>query len=396
MAKRKAGGDSRTLLTPDAGGRLVALSNDTSGRRVWRKRILPEGEINYKGRRIRFDRPYLTSLAQAFDAKALDQTPLQFAGADNAHTNDVERTRGEVLRMSLAGPDDTDGPGLYADFVMHSKRGEKVIKQNPRLGVSCSIEEGRKRVDGAGFPRVVRHVLATLDPRVVKLGDWRPVTLANESGGRVINLTGARFKEIPVAKSGGKRKQAVADDLELSEGDAEAAVAAALAEADAEPDNDDTGGKAVAKSKSKAKGGKAKGGGKGKAAKLSNAKGGRRLSLAARVDDLSLAHEQTQIDLAESRWETLRSQLAGDVPKVILDLAARVMSSVDASVELSNSGGTETVDLAAVVGEILAEVAAMDGTIDLSDPDGLGDDPADGRQSKVQGYLDDWAARSGS
>lgn len=400
---RKGGGRERILLTPDTDGTFVSLSNpDKSGRTVWRKRILPEGEINYEGERVVFDRPYLKSLASSFDAKALDQTAFQLAPANNAHTMDPERTRGEVVGMGLATPDDVDGPGLYANFVMHTKKADRLLARNPRLGVSCQIREGIRRVDGARFPRAVRHVLGTLDPRVVQLGQWRAVSLSNDDDGRVIDLTGARFEEISVAKSGGKRKAAADDDLQLTEADAEAAIAAALSNVD--PDDiaaggkgkgtEKPGGKRMAKA---AKGRKARRTGKaGKGVKLSNADDGGMLSLAARVTDLSLAHEQTQIDLAESRWETLRGQLVGRVPKAILDLAAPVMSSASGTVlELSNADGDETVDAVRLIGEILAEVADSSG-MDLSEPDGISDDPSDQEGQQVAAVLDEWRERSGS
>jgi hypothetical protein len=86
-----------TVLIPFDRSSAIDLSN-----RLWRKRLLPVGEVSYKGRMLKFSLPYLQRLAEAFHARAYGQVPLQLAGADNSHTNDPERFAGEVLDAEAA------------------------------------------------------------------------------------------------------------------------------------------------------------------------------------------------------------------------------------------------------------------------------------------------------
>jgi hypothetical protein len=151
----------------------------------WRKRLLPVGTIDYKGREIKFGRDYLEGLAQAFADRAYDQVPFQLADAENKHTNDVERFGGQVTDMSVE-PD-----GLYIEL-QPTERAAKVLRDNPNLGVSARIVEGYGRSDGKFFPKAVQHVLATLDPRIPGLGGWSAVEAANDVA-VTIDLSGAQF-----------------------------------------------------------------------------------------------------------------------------------------------------------------------------------------------------------
>jgi len=156
------------ILTPFTGA-----DARPSGTR-WRKKLLPIGEISYKGRTLKFDRPYLTGLVDAFRSRAYDQVPFQLADAANTHTNDPERTAGQITGMTL----DTDG--LYIE-VQPSARGQEVLTTNPGLGVSARIVEGYDRSDGKFFPRAIQHVLGTLDPRIPGMGGWSAVEAANDA-----------------------------------------------------------------------------------------------------------------------------------------------------------------------------------------------------------------------
>jgi hypothetical protein len=160
---------SLAVLTPYVASE-AALSN--GGR--WRKKLLPVGEINYKGRVLKFTRDYLAGLVDAFRKQAYDQVPFQLADAKNTHTNDPERTRGQITDMILQ-PD-----GLWIELDA-SERGGQVLKDNPRLGVSARIVEGYDRSDGKFFPRAVQHVLGTLDPRIPGMGGWQAVEAANDA-----------------------------------------------------------------------------------------------------------------------------------------------------------------------------------------------------------------------
>lgn len=170
------------VLTPWARSQAIEL-----GGNAWLKQVLPVGEINYKGRVLRFTRDYLARLKDAFDARAYDQVPLQLADAHNTHTNDPERTRGEITGMEVR--DD----GLYVR-VQTTPEGSKVIEGNPRLGVSARIVEGYDRSDGKFFPAAIQHVLGTLDPRIPGLGPWQAIEASNDDV-QVIDLSGELFTE---------------------------------------------------------------------------------------------------------------------------------------------------------------------------------------------------------
>lgn len=150
--------------------------------RLWRKQLLPLGEIDYKGRKIKFDRAYLASLARSFTASAYDQVPFQLADSANTHTNDPERFRGDIRGVELTA----DGLDLILE---PTEAGEKVLRDNPRLGVSARIVEAYQRADGKFFPAAIQHVLGTLDPRIPGMRPWQAVEAANEDDGDVWDLT---------------------------------------------------------------------------------------------------------------------------------------------------------------------------------------------------------------
>lgn len=142
------------------------------GGRLW-KRLLPVGEIAYKGRTLKFTKDYLSGLVDAFKQRAYDQVPFQLADAANTHTNDPERTRGQITDMKLRD----DGLWVGMD---PTPEGRAVLTSNPGLGVSARIVEGYDRSDGKFFPRAIQHVLGTLDPRIPGLGGWQAVEAAND------------------------------------------------------------------------------------------------------------------------------------------------------------------------------------------------------------------------
>jgi hypothetical protein len=169
------------VLTPFSASEAVELAAQT-----WRKRLLPIGSIDYRGRTLRFTKDYLASLAAAFQNRAYDQVALQLADTENRHTNDPERFRGEVTGMELG--DD----GLYVT-VHTTEAGSKVLEDNPRLGVSARIVEDYARSDGKHFPAAVQHILATLDPRIPGLGAWEAIEAASPVPDEVIDLSASTF-----------------------------------------------------------------------------------------------------------------------------------------------------------------------------------------------------------
>ena len=169
------------VLTPFTTAEAVELGN-----RLWRKQVLPIGDVEYKGRLLHFTKDYLGQLVAAFKSRAYDQVPFQMATDDNAHSNDPERTRGEVTGMELL--DD----GLYITAQV-TPRGEKVLRENPKLGVSARIVEDYARSDGQRYPAAIQHVLGTLDPRIPGLGAWQAIEAATPAPDEVIDLSASQF-----------------------------------------------------------------------------------------------------------------------------------------------------------------------------------------------------------
>jgi hypothetical protein len=154
--------------------------------RMWRKKVLPLGDVEYQGRTLHFGHDYLSTLVNSFRSGAYDQVSFQLADAKNAHTNDPERHRGTITGLEL-GED-----GLYATAQV-TEAGERVLAENPMLGVSARIVEHYNRSDGKYFPAAIQHILGTLDPRVPGLGAWSPVDMSNSGGQVIIDLSNAAW-----------------------------------------------------------------------------------------------------------------------------------------------------------------------------------------------------------
>jgi hypothetical protein len=191
------------VLTPFTAGQAVELSN-----RTWIKKVLPVGEIDYKGRVLRFTKDYLAGLVRAFQDRAYDQVPFQLADAHNTHTNDPERYRGEIRDMLLRD----DGLWVVAEV---TPEGEQVLTANPRLGVSARIVEGYDRADGKFFNAAIQHVLGTLDPRIPNLGPWQAIEAANPVD-EVLDLSNLYFAGEQPDPSPAGEPSGRTDDMNLS------------------------------------------------------------------------------------------------------------------------------------------------------------------------------------
>lgn len=173
------GSKLRTVLAPELTSPVVELADpDGGGLPLFRKRILPLGPIEYPlsdgtTRTVRFDRAYHQRLIDSFRAGAYDQVPLQLADAENRHNMLLERQAGVVVDVGQEQPG--EDPGLYATVRPLGKKGVKLLRRNPDIGVSAQIKENLQTVHGDRYPAAIRHILATLDPRVRKLGDRKSV-----------------------------------------------------------------------------------------------------------------------------------------------------------------------------------------------------------------------------
>jgi hypothetical protein len=169
-----------SLLTPYDRGKARQ-----SGATLWRKQLLPVGTISYKGRVINFTREYLAGLVKAFNDRAYDAVPLQFADEDNKHTEKPEHRRGTVRDLELTD----DGLDI---IVAAGADASAYLTEYPDLGISAKIVEDYERADGKFFPAAIKHVLGTLDPRLTGMRQWQAIDAANDDG-EVIDLTGAEY-----------------------------------------------------------------------------------------------------------------------------------------------------------------------------------------------------------
>lgn len=168
------------VLTPFVRGRAIELGNQ-----LWRKKILPVGDVEYNGRMLHFTKDYNDALAQAYAQRAYDQVSFQLADGKNTHTNDPERHRGEIVSMT------SENDGIWVTL-RPTEEGHKVLKDNPKLGVSARIVEGYSRSDGQFYPAAIQHVLGTLDPRIPGLGEWQAIEAASQPA-VTIDLSTAHF-----------------------------------------------------------------------------------------------------------------------------------------------------------------------------------------------------------
>jgi hypothetical protein len=185
------------VLTPFTSADAVELGN-----RLWRRQILPVGDVHYKGRVLKFTKDYLGKLARAFRDGAYAQVPFQLADHENRHTNDPERTRGEITDMEVRD----DGLWVTAEL---SERGDALLRENPKLGVSARIVEGYDRADGKFFPAAVQHVLGTLDPRISWMGGaWQAIEAASPEPESVLDLSAEQFTDLAAPQGKAARKAA--------------------------------------------------------------------------------------------------------------------------------------------------------------------------------------------
>lgn len=372
--------DTKAFLTP------VTLDfAEKTARRTYRKKILPIGQINYKGRRIDFNREYLSDLVESFSSEAYDQVPFVLATQGNEHNELPERFRGELTSLELA--DD----GLYGTIATN-KDGAKILDENPKLGVSARIVEALEKSDGRVFKRAIRHVLGTMDPRVTGLGPWQPVDLSDETDDHieVVDLSAATYekgsknmknKKIDLSSLSDEQFQAI---LDLAQSAAEQGETEDEFTEDGKRiiGYDDEGNPVTEDEQTDEEDGEEVVDGEGKVVRKDSPTGtpttdkvrsrkttteetfsdGTNLSNAVAAD----AREQVtqmRIDLAAERWQNERSALAADgVPPFLLDLAEPLLASPDtATVDLSNTD--EPLDATATVRKILNGVKGM---VDLS------------------------------
>jgi hypothetical protein len=356
--------DVIALLTPLCDSEPVELANN-----VYRKQVIRHGRYDYKGRKLEFTPDYTRKLVDAYRAGAYDAVPLQFAGSDNAHTNDVERTRGEILGFEPS----PDGTGLDA-IVKADDGAAKIIDRYPKLPVSVRILENYERADGKRFPAAIQHVLATWDPRLTGMSPWRRVEMSNEDVDHVLDLT-----EVAAPPAGAEEEGAAVPDTSAHEtqglSDADLAKLAQLVtaqlieaadedEADDEPDDGyepptDEELEAMARA-SEADDDEPE------EVAASNGPSTQEIELANRLDRMEVENARLRRDAAERSYVELSRSLAEiGIPPAVTDIVKPWL--VDARpIELSNGASRTPAD---DIVKAFKEIAAQVKLVDLSGPE---------------------------
>lgn len=390
------------LLTPWLQEAAVELSGGTL-----RKQILPMRRILYtdktgKQREIDFNKQYLTDLATAFKARAVDQVVLQLADGGNTHNNDPLRTAGTVEDVEVAED------GLYA-IIRPNELGDQAFKLNPQIGVSARMFENVTRSDGKTFPRILQHVLATVDPQIPGMKPWEPVAAAatqlSVSGVDTVDLTNSSYQKgsaMPEANEGSVTltlDAAQAGRLQLLLNDdnaAAAALAGAVAELSNQGGDDTSGGAASVPTLAQLQA--------QTATELSNAA---QVQTAAEIElvraQAEMANERVQqmaIQLANAQVEGELERLGSTgLAPAIIEAARPLLLLQPAAVELSN--GAEQIDPGAVIRSVLDTVVALSRAgvdmIDLGRETGsmLATDTATSESQERTAYLAAWDEQYG-
>lgn len=368
---------TKTILTPLSHD--LAEATATDDKRVFWKQVLPLDDITYEGEKIDFDDTYMSEVIDSFKRGALPQVPLQLADKDNTHTMAIERQGGVItdLRREQTG----ETPGLYAK-VEASKPLAKLLKSYPKIGVSCRIRPDHTRVDGEHFGQTLVHVLATNDPKVVKLSDWKQAADFSEYASEdVIDLSSLNYSEAAVSKkSTGTLDLATKAIADFTDEDFAALTDDVIAEFSDErlaefldvlaeeggtleggaPEATPPAGDVIVPTATDPKG-----------PALSNAD--KQDIVLANATAKSASDKATRLErkLADSEWEkTSERLLARGIPAHVIELAEPVLHrSEDMVVDLSNSGGEPDVNVTDIVMSLLDE---LEGTVDLSEEAGHG------------------------
>lgn len=351
-------GGNTLLLGPVVESECVDL-----GRNVFRKQVLPRGTINHEGRKITFDDDYFKDVISAFNNKAFDQNTFQLASSADEHDTNPERTRGEVVAYEAT----KDGLDAILNL---TDEGAKVVRDNPKLGVSPRIFEGMK-VNGQQFGHAIHHIAGTLDPRNTGMGEWQEVEFSGEKIKKTYDLTAATIEELEeeVQKSQTESKQPT--EPKQSAGQKKSAVDYTDEELD----------QLIAKLDEHMNGDE---GSEGATDQSNGSK--EEVDMSRQNDERDQRIAALELDLAGQRFENEAHDLIeAGVPPHLVELAKPILSLPQSPVvDLSNGS---KVDVNGVIRKMLD---ACKGYVELAREQGhsLSGDPNEDREQKV---LDAWA-----
>lgn len=378
--KHQEAGMSLSFITPAVHqtGDIELASQD--GKLAFWKQILPKAGIDYTAKdgsrqHIDFDEQYLTDLATL---KAVDKIGFLLADAENRHTMDPERWRGDVVQMEVRED------GLYGKIVFPNPTAAAAVIDNPNLGVSARIRENVQRSDGSTLARGIIHVLGTLDPQVSGMAPWQPTDLSNDED-EVLDLSEMEYTDMADKKEAKKKALAdyTPDEIEaFTEEELDAFLAEFVPDFTAYTETSTSEEEVEDQTKDETK-----------------VLAGAGADMATKVQaDIELANQaaaqanaraaEALKRLADAQWQSAReSYMDAGVPPHLLDLAAPVLNRPSEMViDLSNED-SEDVNVTAVVKGLLD---ACKGMVDLSNEMGHNGHFAGG-EDPDQAMLDAWA-----
>lgn len=341
----------------------IQLADDDD--HVFWKQIIPmDREIVYGNQKIKFSRPLLEQLKSNYDRRLMDQTAFQLADDENRHDSpedlakernwDPQRYRGEVQETKI-----TDS-GFWGKIRV-TDDGLKIIKNNPKLGVSASIKPEWTDETGKQHKWVLRHVVGTLNPKIKGMSPWQQgsITLSatDDENEEVFDLTTVEestknqevSNQVTLSREEYDRMKSAIDEFANGE--------ALLDEILAEEDDDEVDVN---------------------------------LSDSTPAKDPAIVALENRV--AASDWRSERKDyVAAGVPAAMLNLCDDVMAVADAPVINLSDGATK--DPREVIRGILNEAK---GFIDLSDENGHGRTPderkveADAAETYADGFINEF------
>lgn len=350
------------LLTPvsTAKGQFVDLA-----RKRYQKQVLPLTQITYGGKKKAFDLAYCQKVKQAFDGGAFPYIPVKLAGKDNAHTNDVLRTGGRLVSLSVSESD-----GLVAELELNDDGIKAVESSDGYVPVSSKIFEQLDREDGdhAHFDAALAHILITDDPYVRGMTPWKDldaVALSENRGGsitEIIDLSAEHFGDQEESMTDTKQKvtleltAAQRDRLiELANSEDELKGLGLTPEQFEDPDDEDEGDEPedpdAEKTTEEPDAGKGVSLSRQATASIELA---RAEAAEAKAETLQLSRQLRQAGIDREIGELERKGLA----PAILKLARPALEQPQV-VELTRGGKVEKTDSGAIMREVLNEVIEL-------------------------------------
>jgi hypothetical protein len=165
---------------PDVRTPLATTTALELGHKLWRKQIIREGKIAYRGGEFDASPEYLDSVVASFRDKAIGSVPFVFVDDKGGHSEAPERRRGKVVGLERT-------PTGIDALLQLSDDAEKLVEEDPEFGVSVLIKHDRTTGEGKYHPAVLCHVAGTYDP-VLSLQPWTEELAASNPGDDLLDL----------------------------------------------------------------------------------------------------------------------------------------------------------------------------------------------------------------